>query len=222
MTFLLAMIKSKGNKYVSLGSTNDSFLYIINSLTYYSAKSTVNMGIETHTYPEKKREYLKLNDKTYKILSVDSSKITLEKIKQSTEIHTAFEPLIWLPNLAFNSIKNEPYNLEDFRGKDKFVLISVWASWCSPCIESMPFLDNIERRFKDKLQIISLNCKDDNPDFVKYTTNANILYGKITENDYKRLNGFGFPFYILFNSKGELISYHDTIKNYNWITSKIK
>jgi thiol-disulfide isomerase/thioredoxin len=221
-SYFISTRENKGNKFILLGNSKDSFIYLINTLEYYSPKLTINIGGEIQQHPESKREYLKLKDKILKVLSVNKSSIILQKVKKSTEIYTAFEPLLQLPNLRFDGIKKENFNLVDFLKKDKFLLVAVWTSWCPPCIESMPVLDSIAGQFKNNLQVISLNCGDDNSDFEKYATSKNLLYGKIEKSEYKRLNGFGFPYYALFNSNGELISYHLSIKNYNWITSKIK
>jgi thiol-disulfide isomerase/thioredoxin len=220
--FFIGYKEFKDNKYISFGNVKDSFIYVVNTLTYYSARSTLNIGGELQQYPEKKREFVKLNDKIYKILLADKSKITLQKVKKTIEVVNVFKPFLQLSNFNVKSIKNDSFNLLDFTNKNKFILISVWTSWCPPCIESMPILDSLAIKYNDKLQIISLNCGDEYSDFKKYANSKNLFYGKIDRKEYEGLNGFGFPYYALFNSQGELISYHSSIKNYNWIISKIR
>lgn len=50
--------------------------------------------------------------------------------------------------------------LSDFEGKA--ILFDFWATWCVPCIAAFPKLDDIQRKYKDGMQIILLS--KDNPE----------------------------------------------------------
>lgn len=55
------------------------------------------------------------------------------------------------PNLALRNDDDEKIELATFRGR--YVLLSFWATWCGPCIEEMPSLNNLQgelggRRFQ--------------------------------------------------------------------------
>jgi thiol-disulfide isomerase/thioredoxin len=51
-------------------------------------------------------------------------------------------------------------NLDAYRGK--VVYIDFWASWCAPCRESFPWLDQLERQFGSKdLVVIGVNVDHD-------------------------------------------------------------
>lgn len=39
----------------------------------------------------------------------------------------------------------------------KFVLIDFWATWCGPCRQSIPHLNELQAKFKDKLVVIGLS-----------------------------------------------------------------
>ena len=44
-------------------------------------------------------------------------------------------------------------------GQDgKFVLIDFWATWCGPCRRSIPGLNQLHARFKDRLVIIGISA----------------------------------------------------------------
>ena len=55
--------------------------------------------------------------------------------------------------------------------KDKVVLIDFWASWCDPCKESFPVMDDLQKRYGPKgLVIIAVNVDEDRQemeDFLK-------------------------------------------------------
>lgn len=40
---------------------------------------------------------------------------------------------------------------------DKFVLIDFWATWCGPCRQSIPHLNELQAKFKDQLVVIGLS-----------------------------------------------------------------
>ena len=50
--------------------------------------------------------------------------------------------------------------LESLRGKT--VLVDFWASWCGPCRQSFPWMNDLEKRYGDKgLAIVAVNLDKD-------------------------------------------------------------
>ena len=47
-----------------------------------------------------------------------------------------------VPNLTFHDDSGTLRNISDWRGKT--VLFNLWATWCAPCREEMPMLDNLQ------------------------------------------------------------------------------
>ena len=47
----------------------------------------------------------------------------------------------------------------------KAVLLNVWATWCLPCVEEMPYLVRLQDEFKDELAVvlISADFPEDQP-----------------------------------------------------------
>jgi len=65
-----------------------------------------------------------------------------------------------MPVFSFKTNNGDSYDLSAFRNK-KHVLICFWASWCGPCIKSIPLLKRIQNEYKDKdLQVISVSIDD--------------------------------------------------------------
>ncbi|MCH8498531.1 MAG: TlpA family protein disulfide reductase [Marinobacter sp.] len=51
-------------------------------------------------------------------------------------------------------------SLEDYRGK--VVYLDFWASWCGPCRQSFPFMNELHARYQDQgLVILAVNLDDD-------------------------------------------------------------
>ncbi|MFN0290148.1 TlpA family protein disulfide reductase [Pedobacter helvus] len=61
------------------------------------------------------------------------------------------------PDFTFGSLANsekENARLSDYKGK--IVILDFWATWCSSCVSAMPKLNELQNKFKDKLQIIGV------------------------------------------------------------------
>ena len=61
------------------------------------------------------------------------------------------------PELAFDKIlnfKQSEASLIDF--KDKVVILDFWAIWCGPCIKSFPHLEELQSKFPNDLQIVTI------------------------------------------------------------------
>jgi len=50
-------------------------------------------------------------------------------------------------------------SVREYRGQ--WLLINFWASWCLPCREEMPSLDNLNDQFSDRLAVVAVNVGED-------------------------------------------------------------
>jgi len=52
------------------------------------------------------------------------------------------------PNFSLKDLQGRPRELKDFKGK--VVFLNFWATWCGPCKEEMPSMEELWKQFKDK------------------------------------------------------------------------
>ncbi len=98
--------------------------------------------------------------------------------------------------------------LSSLRGKP--VVINFWASWCPPCREEAPILEEVWRRYKDKgVTFIGVDIQDGEADARAYIKEFGITYpngpdvgGKITI-DYG-VGGIPVTFFV--NREGLIVS----------------
>lgn len=67
-----------------------------------------------------------------------------------------------VPDVTFKQLLNSSLKtakLSDFKGK--IVFIEFWATWCSPCVAAMPHLQELQKKFKNQLQIITITAETD-------------------------------------------------------------
>ena len=61
-----------------------------------------------------------------------------------------------LKNITFLDVDNKLINLNEFTGQ--LVIINFWATWCAPCKEEMPSLDNLKNlKTFENLKILPIN-----------------------------------------------------------------
>ena len=59
-------------------------------------------------------------------------------------------------NVIFKDINHKDVDLDDFKGK--LLILNFWATWCAPCKEEMPSLDNLQSNIKlNNLKIFPIN-----------------------------------------------------------------
>ncbi|MEO6800012.1 MAG: TlpA disulfide reductase family protein [Rhodanobacter sp.] len=86
-----------------------------------------------------------------------------------------------VPALTLFDLEGRSHALADYRGRR--VLLNFWASWCGPCLEEMPTLNQAWEKFADH-GVIVLGIAMDNPVRVRsflasYPVNYQVLLGKL-------------------------------------------
>ena len=65
------------------------------------------------------------------------------------------------PDFTLDDLQGQSVSLSDFKGQAVF--LDFWASWCSPCIEAVPHLEEIKQRAQDQ-KVVFLNISLDSAD----------------------------------------------------------
>ena len=64
------------------------------------------------------------------------------------------------PAFQLNSNTGKPVSLADLKGQ--IVLVNFWASWCGPCRQEMPILEQLNHQYRNKgVTLIGVNVEPD-------------------------------------------------------------
>jgi thiol-disulfide isomerase/thioredoxin len=67
---------------------------------------------------------------------------------------------IHAPNFTLTDLNGKKFSLSEFKGK--VVFLEFWATWCGPCIISMPNVEKLSEEFKGKkIEFLSLSLDQD-------------------------------------------------------------
>lgn len=62
------------------------------------------------------------------------------------------------PDFNLLDTNGSPVGLSAYRGK--LVLLNFWATWCEPCREEMPSMENLSRNFGQGLAVLAINQRE--------------------------------------------------------------
>ena len=132
-------------------------------------------------------------------------------------------------SLSFLDAQNNKINLDEYQGK--LILINFWATWCAPCKEEMPSLDQLQINNKlFNLKIFPINIGQDKVNKAqKFFDDLDIknleIYFDTSINLAKILSLRGIPTSILINKDGQefariigSIDFND-VKFIDWLSS---
>tara|TARA_Y100000591_G_scaffold6558_1_gene5266 strand:- start:33 stop:542 length:510 start_codon:yes stop_codon:yes gene_type:complete len=110
-------------------------------------------------------------------------------------------------NITFLDTNKRPIKLSDYKGN--LVILNFWATWCAPCREEMPSLDDLkENPFLKNIKIFPINIGNDNKDKIhKFFEDTKIENLEIFYDNpvtlAKKFSLRGVPTTIIFNKDGK-------------------
>ena len=139
--------------------------------------------------------YLITTNYSYSIEKLDIDNIVINKNPKTYE------------EVIFKDINQKNIDLASYKGK--LLIINFWATWCAPCREEMPSLDDLQSNSNfSNLKIFPINIGQEDISKSEYffkelnIKNLNIYFdAPITLA--KKFSLRGVPTTILFNKKGE-------------------
>lgn len=105
---------------------------------------------------------------------------------------------------------SQPLNLDLYKGK--VLYIDFWASWCGPCRESFPFMNEMHAKYAEQgLEIIAINLDSDRKDADKFLRKIPANFSIYYDPNGEQASSFGvagMPHSFLINRSGKKLSEH--------------
>lgn len=99
------------------------------------------------------------------------------------------------------------FDLDQYRGK--VVVLDFWASWCKPCRQSIPWLNEMKSRYAhDGLVVIGVNVDAEHADAERFMHAVRIDFDVVFDPDgelAKRFKVQGMPSSFVFDRAGNLV-----------------
>ncbi len=97
-----------------------------------------------------------------------------------------------LPSFELGLLGGGSFTAEDLRGKASF--INFWASWCLPCREEMPLIQELYRREQGRLHVLAVNVQEGEVIVRRFLAETG-LYLPVALDPYGKLFfGWGFQY----------------------------
>jgi len=117
-----------------------------------------------------------------------------------------------LPNHILFTKNNSEFNIASIKGKT--YLITFWATWCAPCMQEKPELENFKEKLNNSqnIQFIDVSFDTDKNKWLQYIEKKKPKGVQlISDNQHKTSREFhfaGIPMHIIVNEDGTYKKYH--------------
>ena len=107
-------------------------------------------------------------------------------------------------------------NLKNLKG-NKLVFLNFWGTWCAPCREEWPTIQDLYEARKDKIDFVLIAMQDKEEDVIKfikekgYTAPVYIAQSPVSKNILPK----AFPTTFLLDKNGRILLKEDASKDWN-------
>ena len=153
-------------------------------------------------------------DFTYnEMVSLTQDSVLLAELATTYEKCKLLEPGKDSPKFNYVDRNGDYVSLEDLKGKN--VYVDVWATWCGPCLAEVPFLKEVEEKYRSQnIEFVSVSI-DNQKDKEKWLAmidkenlgGLQLFADKDWKSDFVvNYNIKGIPRFIIIDDEGKIVS----------------
>ena len=94
------------------------------------------------------------------------------------------------PRVELRADSGAEVDLSDYRGK--FVLLNFWATWCPPCVQELPSLNQLAREFESSgLVVLGVSVDEDQQAYEQFLERFDVSFPTVRDPERVAANRFG-------------------------------
>ena len=129
------------------------------------------------------------------------------------------------PDFTLPAVDGSMVSMSDYSGK--VVLVDFWATWCPPCLEMIPILSKLHKKYSDKgLVILGVSLDNEGLGMLGTFVHENMIPYKVVMGDKKIGRAFGgvssIPTLYLVDRDGRLVRKLTGYHSYAQLEEQVK
>lgn len=127
-------------------------------------------------------------------------------------VSCSYSPGDYVPQTDFSlkDLDGKTVSLSDFKGK--IVFIDFWASWCPPCVQSIPAVEGLYKQYADNPNVVFLgiNVNEDKQKVIDFVKEKGITY-KVLSGDREVMSKYkikSIPSFFVIDKDGNIANKH--------------
>lgn len=110
-------------------------------------------------------------------------------------------------NAVFTDLDGNEVSVSDFEGK--FLIIDFWESWCGPCLQVFPSLDQLRSEYPDQFEVLAVTVGlNEGPEEARrFAERNNYDFNWLYDENgvFTQLGGQGIPFKAYVDPNGKFV-----------------
>ena len=111
------------------------------------------------------------------------------------------------PDFALSTLDGERLSLASLRGRA--VVLDFWATWCGPCVKSLPELKDLRRAWPgERLTLVSVSVDEDEATWKAFVKKHEMNWPQHRDGEHALAERFGvraFPTYVIIDPEGAIV-----------------
>ncbi|MFB5664170.1 thiol-disulfide oxidoreductase ResA [Alteribacillus sp. HJP-4] len=110
------------------------------------------------------------------------------------------------PNFILTNMEGEEVELADYKGQGVF--LNFWGTYCPPCEEEMPYMENQHKEFEDRgVEVLAVNVGESDLSVERFVNRHGLNFPVLMDKEKDVLDRYGvgpLPSTFLINPEGEV------------------